>query len=940
MKPHPEQAFSSEKDGPRGELAGFSALEVVESLEEAFLAVDEALRIQAVNTPAEKLLGMPRSALVGASLDSILDGQALSPAVLEGCQRAFLEPEPLRLIGHRASVDQWLEIRLRPQRGQVWLFLRDVTQEHKTEERLRDFEQQQSVLRYVIAHVPHAIFWKDRQGRLLGGNQNFMKDVGVDSLEVLVGKTDYELCCTAEEAHAISRIDNQVMESGTPILNLEEPVHLASGEQRTLLTSKVPLRDDRGDVVGMVGIYADITERKRMEVELQKAKEVAETAARTKDEFLTVMSHELRTPLTLILGPLGMLLSVRSSELSERARVDLERIHRNAERLFRLVDDILDHQKVEAGQMKVNWEPTEVTPLTAAIIEDARSAAASRDIEVRFEAEANLGASPLDRRKFEKIVLNLLGNALKFTPEGGSISVALRALGPRLELSVKDTGPGIPSSKQGLLFQRFQQIDSSATRKYEGTGMGLAIVKEFAELMGGQVAVESELGVGSRFIVSLPRNADQLVPRSLEIMPPARTSHGYRAHLTPAPIPIHPAPRRTVGSVPRLLIAEDNADMRAYLANLLAEGYDIELAENGRQAWEAVQRQRPHVIISDVMMPEMDGTELVSRLKASEQFRDIPVLMLTAKASREEVVGGLEAGADDYLGKPFGPAELKARVRAAVRLHDFYLQLHKRTGELETALRQLRETQEQLVIKAKMAAVGTLVSGLCHELNNPMAAIRMSMEMISRYPLDGEARRQALDVIDRQSRRCASLLKALIEFSSRPAVIHLSCEVQSVVERVIELARPELSRRGLRLEQRLSGAEPPWVHVHAVEMENALLCVVRNALEASSPEATVTIEARALAREGNPGVEVTVRDTGPGIPDELLSRVVEPFFTTKPPGEGIGLGLSLAHRFIESHGGSLNIESQVGHGTAVRMWLPAAPVSQPSHVLGTEVRVL
>ncbi|WP_224240534.1 ATP-binding protein [Hyalangium gracile] len=937
MKSQPEQV-SSEKGEPNGELVGVSALELVEALEEAFLAVDGALNIQAVNSATERLLGLTRAELVGSTLHSVLSGQAISPAVLEGCERALLEREPLRLIGHRASADQWLEIRLRPHGEQVWLFLRDVTPEHRTTERLRDFEQQQAVLRYVLANVPHAIFWKDRNGHFLGGNQNFLSDVGVDSLENLIGKTDYELACTREEADAFSRADRQVMESGTPILNLEEPIRHASGEQHTLLTSKVPLRDEAGHVIGMVGIYADITDRKRMEVELQKAKEAAEAAAGAKSEFLTVMSHELRTPLTLILGPLGVLLSSNSSELSERVRVDLQRIHRNAERLFRLVDDILDHQKMEAGRMKVDWEPMEVGPVTSHIVEDARSAGTSRGIDVRFEADLNLGLASLDRRKYEKIVLNLLGNALKFTPEGGSVTVALRAVNAWLELSVTDTGPGIPLAKQGLLFQRFQQLDGSGTRKYEGTGIGLALVKEFAELMGGQVSVESEEGAGARFIVRLPRSADPLVQRSPESKAAARSGHGYRAHLTPAPIPLRAAARKLAGPAPRVLIAEDNADMRGYLADLLADEYEMELAENGRQAWEAVQRQRPHVIVSDVMMPEMDGTELVSRLKASPQYRDIPVLLLTAKASREEVVGGLEAGADDYLGKPFGPAELKARVRAAVRLHDVYLQLDARNQQLETALQQLRETQEQLVSKAKMAAVGTLVAGLAHELNNPMAAIRMSIEMLSRYSVAPEARRAALEVIDRQSRRCASLLKALIDFSSRPAEIHLPCEVRSVVERVIEMARPELSQRGVHLEQRLEGGEPPWVHVHAVEMESALLCVVRNAVEASPPEATVTIEARPTTREGVQGVEVRVSDRGPGIPDELLSRVVEPFFTTKPPGEGIGLGLSLAHRFIESHGGALNIDSQLGQGTTVRMWLPAAPVSQPSTLHAAEVR--
>jgi signal transduction histidine kinase len=238
-----------------------------------------------------------------------------------------------------------------------------------------------------------------------------------------------------------------------------------------------------------------------------------------------------------------------------------------------------------------------------------------------------------------------------------------------------------------------------------------------------------------------------------------------------------------------------------------------------------------------------------------------------------------------------------------------------------------------------MAAVGTLVAGLSHELNNPMAAIRMSVELMTRYSLSPEGRRMALEVIDRQSKRCAHLLKALLDFSSRPPVIREPCEVRGVVSRVVELSQAEASRRGVRLEQRGSGAELPRISIHAAEMEAALLSVVTNALEASPAEATVTIESRALTRAGTQGVEVTVIDRGTGIPPEMLSQVTEPFFTTKPPGEGIGLGLAVTHRFIDSHGGILNIDSTVGRGTTVRMWLPASSGSQTDVSSGTEVSV-
>jgi PAS domain S-box-containing protein len=913
-------------------------MEAMEALEDGFLALDESLRVLAANQASEQLLGLTRAELSGQALSTVLGAQGASAALLEGCQRALAERVATRITEHRATADQWLEVRIRPQRGQLWLFLRDVTREHQTEQRLKDFEQQQAVLRYVIANVPHRVFWKDRKGRFLGANQNYLNDAGQASLESLVGKTDYDLW-KKEEADFFVQVDRQVMESGAPMLDIEEPIRRADGSERTLLTSKVPLRDEKGHIIGMLGIYADITERKRIEVDLQKAKDAAEAAVRAKSEFLTVMSHELRTPLTLILGPLGVLLSDPSVGLPERARVDLERIHRNAERLFRLVDDILDHQKVEAGRMEVDWEPAEIASLTAQLVEDARSAGTARGVDVRFEADPDLGVVPLDRRKFEKIVLNLLGNALKFTPQGGLITAALRARDSQVELSVTDTGPGIPESKQGLLFQRFQQLDGSTTRQHEGTGMGLAIVKEFTGLMGGEVAVESRLGAGSRFIVRLPRSADRLVASGSDTARSTRSRAGYFTPVPLATLPSPQAPQGQAGKLPRLLIAEDNPDMSAYLASLLAPEYELEQVGNGRQAWEAVERQRPDVIVSDVMMPEMDGTELVARLKASPAYRDIPILLLTAKASREERVGGLEGGADDYLGKPFTPAELLARVRAAVRTHTLYQELQARKRELESTLHRLRATQDQLLQKGKMAAVGSLVAGLCHELNNPMAAIRMNIELLARRRLGPEQQRTTLEAIDRQSRRCAGLVKALLEFSSRPAVVHAPCDVAAVVGRVIEIAGAPLARRSMRIDSRPSGSELPRLHIHGAEMETALLHVVKNAVEASPEGSTVMIDMRALEREGRQGVEVAVIDHGHGIPQDMLPHVIEPFFTTKPPGEGTGLGLAMTYRFLEAHGGSLNIESEPGRGTTVRMWLPAAPVLETAASVGGETHL-
>lgn len=872
-------------------------------------------------------LGKAQGELVG---ESIFKVYADIDWIIQSVHRV-LAGEEVSAVGNVHGT--WFEVHYTPLRdargslsGGIGIAF-DVTARERAIQVLR---HQQSVLQYVIANVPHAVFWKDRKGRFLGGNQNFINDTGMGTLEHLVGKSDYDVWKKREEADFFVQVDREVMEQGRAFHDIEEPVLRSDGTQRTLLTSKVPIRNQDGHVTGLLGIYVDITARKRMETELQKAKQVAEEAARAKDEFLTVMSHELRTPLTLILGPLGTLLASSTSTLPDRTRYALERIHGNAVRLFHLVDDILDHQKLGAGQLSVAPQPVDVCALVAGIVEDARPAGGSRRIDVRFEPDASLGTLLLDGRKFEKLVLNLLGNALKFTPAEGRVTVRLRRVEGELELSVSDTGPGIPKDRQEVIFQRFQQLDGSATRQHGGTGMGLAIVKEFTELMGGHVRVESEPGKGACFTVRLPAEPARPTHAGPEERPPSASHQAYFQQFQTTPR-AQAEPRRPARDAPHLLIAEDNPGMRAYLAELLADSYDLELVENGQQAWDAVQRRRPDVIVSDVMMPEVDGMELAARLKADPRFRDVPLLLLTAKTGRDDVVYGLDSGADDYLGKPFSPAELKARVRAAERLHRVYMELDARTRELQATLHTLRDTQAEVVEGARQAAVGTLVAGLCHELNNPLAAIRMNAQLLARHAVDPRLLHRALLVIERQSQRCACLLTALQGFSGQAPVKRAWYPAGALVERALATASPEAHRRTVRLVPGLPAAALPWVHVNATEVETALLNVVTNALEASPAGATVRVEARPLSRGGQQGLEVRVLDSGPGIPPAVLPQVLDLFFTTKAPGEGMGLGLPLAQQFITGQGGTLDVESEEGHGATVRLWLPArdAPPDVP-----------
>jgi PAS domain S-box-containing protein len=425
-------------------------------------------------------------------------------------------------------------------------------------------------------------------------------------------------------------------------------------------------------------VAAALADVRQLAEERRRRQDLVELDA-AKSAFFTNLSHELRTPLTLIAGPVQEALAV-TDDPGQRQRLEL--VERNTHRLARMVDAMLDFGRIEAGGLVPRVEDLDVSGFTAGLAESFRPAVERAGLAFDHDCGAGVEAI-LDRDMLERIVLNLLANAVKYTPEG-SVSMAVREVADDVEISVRDTGVGIHADDVERAFARFERLPAAAgARSHEGAGIGLAMVQQLTELMGGTVTLNSEVGRGSTFTVRLPRRPTALAPGAAatsSTMTPRRVDDFLREVQTwqqPTAPGAAPDERDTASRSgrPRVVVAEDNADLRTYLGDVLGDAYDLELVGDGPAALDAVRRETPDLVLSDVMMPGLDGYGLVDAIRADPALAGLPVILLSARAGEHETSTALGAGADDYLVKPFSVLELRARVasnleRAASRTQD------------------------------------------------------------------------------------------------------------------------------------------------------------------------------------------------------------------------------------------------------------------------------
>lgn len=684
--------------------------------------------------------------------------------------------------------------------------------------------------------------------------------------------------------------------------------------------------------------------------QLQRSLVKLQELDRMKTEFFSNVSHELRTPLMMILSPIRQLQNEIGESVGARSRSLLEVAHGNGQRLLKQINQLLDFSKVEAGQVTVEWGPVQLNDVVQRLAMAIGPLAQNRGVQLEVDLDSRMPITESDEEKLDTVLTNLLSNAVKFTPPDGLVRLVSRLVESDvagqtlLQVVVEDTGKGIAAKDFDRLFQRFVQLDGSTSREYAGTGLGLAMVRELMTLLGGRVWVESELGIGSRFHIELPwklvrqNGSDSTTTTSSERSVPREAfADLYLNRIEPADSHVElPASAQTI------LVVDDNPGICDLLVGLLSREYRVLTAEDGLQALSILESRTPDLIISDVMMPVIDGQELCRRIKDRHDTKSIPFILLTARSKTSMKVVGFECGADDYICKPFEDAELLARVRALLRVRLATLQVDQRNVQLEKMYNDLVMTQKQLAHAEKLSSLGQLVAGLAHEINNSINAVyngvpamklrlqklrlklsndidpRSNVQLSPEVAASFEKLDTLANVIADGAERTARIVSDMKTFAHPGRERDEDFDVHRALNLCLNLA---VKHSSISVQVERDYDEIPIIHGPYCQLHQVFLNLMSNAVQAMHSVGTLHV----CTRRNEDSILLKIRDTGEGIPADIRHKIFEPFFTTKAPGVGTGLGLSISYSIVNKLGGTLECDSEPGQGTEFRICIPLPP---------------
>jgi len=697
-------------------------------------------------------------------------------------------------------------------------------------------------------------------------------------------------------------------------------------------------------------------ELKQLRADLEAARRQLEERDRFRQRVFANVTHELKTPLALMLTPIELLLGGDVGELTDDQRRTLETAFRHGLKLLKMIGDILDLSKLAESHVKLKVADVDLVAYLEGLVEQVQPLARRRRIDLDFTADVERSVAWCDLEQLERVFVNLLSNALKFTPQQGHILVTLADDGDTVQVSVRDDGPGLSSQDAVRVFERFYQADMGAARKRGGVGIGLALSRELVRLHGGDIRAERGRDRGSTFVVSIPKNYDHLDPDVLD-----RDSLDPEGHSEKPPIDLEAedwsgrftlrddyrmmditeaTERRVVERdeneerhARTLLVVEDNADVIKLIHVALRHEFRIMAAPDGRTGLKLAQQGLPDLIITDLMMPEMDGLELTRRLRSDSLTRHIPIVMLTARGELNDRVEGLKTGVDAYLAKPFSPRELRTRVHNLLKS---------------------QQATADILLDRRMDSLEIVAGGLAHEINNPLSYINNAVSILqssvdellglTRSTASGSATAEEAERIATLQERNARM------FHSAETGIR---RIGETVELMRKYAREGYSRN-LRQHDLFGAVEDVLavitpaigqdVHIETgfrgdgtaacvpEEINQALTNLLENAIQATAEQGG-TVRVRGY-RDGV-DVVIEIEDDGPGIPPEIRDRIFTPFFTTKEPGRGMGLGLTIARRVVRGLGGNLSVESAMDEGTSFTLRLPSSAASDHDPASGS-----
>ena len=632
--------------------------------------------------------------------------------------------------------------------------------------------------------------------------------------------------------------------------------------------------------------------------ELARLYEKTKELDQLKTDFFANVSHELRTPLALILGPTEKLLA--SNQLTSAARRDLEVILRNARTLLNHVNDLLDVAKLEAGQMTMQYVEADLSGLVRLVASHFETVAQDKNIGYILDI-AEAVYSQVDEDKFQRILLNLLSNALKFTPIGGRVRCTLRVNAERDEVIVEvaDSGPGIHLELRDAAFERFRQLEGGASRRFEGTGLGLAIARDFARLHGGTISIGDAPEGGALFTVEVPRLAPGGADLSVALTDELRVKEVAQRMIQELHVS---APSLSVitgeAGQALVLVVEDNPDMNRFVCESLASQYRVDSAFNGKEGLQKALEVRPDLILSDVMMPEMSGVELVRAIRAHPELDSTSMILLTAKADEGLRVTLLREGAQDYVMKPFSVEELRARVGNLVTAKRAAEALRERTTQLAAANKELE----------------AFSYSISHDLRAPLRAVQgFANILLEDYAADlpPEAQRHLGSICDGAA-KMGQLIEDLLTFSrlSRQPLTKRTLSPAKLTSQVLDELKSEQENR--HVEIRI--ADLPDCKADPVLLKQVFINLLGNALKYTRKRETASIEVG--VQKGSRPCVYFIKDNGAGFDMQYADKLFGVFqrLHNDKEFEGTGVGLAIVQRIISRHGGHIWAEAAIDHG--------------------------